>query len=120
MPCAGRAREVRGRSEDARGAPRLREALLDEVEYMYTADINDGKKDAEVKSHLKDNLQTARQMYAQRYASEGPSAAPLLEEHLVSVIEARKTTPFGRDLTAIVGRAARGQEKGSRAAGQAS
>jgi hypothetical protein len=77
--------------------------LLDEVEYMYNADTSQGMKDADLKARLKENLQCARQIYAQRVAAEGPVAARLLEEHIASVIDARGGTPFARDLGAVAG-----------------
>jgi hypothetical protein len=81
--------------------------LLDEVEYMYSADVGAGKKDNELQHRLHDNLQCARQIYSQRVAKEGPAAAQLLEERLQVVLDGRKKTPFGRDLKAVIAQAAR-------------
>jgi hypothetical protein len=81
--------------------------LLDEVEYMYSADVGAGKKDSELQHRLNDNLQCARQIYSQRVAQEGPAAAQLLEERLLVVLDGRKKTPFGRDLKAVMAQDAR-------------
>jgi hypothetical protein len=75
--------------------------LLDEVEYMYSADLGAGKPESELHTRLADNLQCARQIYAQRVAQEGPAAAGLLEERLAVILEAKRKTPFGRDLRAV-------------------
>jgi hypothetical protein len=81
--------------------------LLDEVEYMYSADVGAGRKDNELQHRLNDNLQCARQIYSQRVAQEGPAAAQLLEERLLVVLDGRKKTPFGRDLKAVLAHGAR-------------
>jgi len=94
--------------------------LLDEVEYMYAGDVSAGKKDTDIKSHLKDNLASARQLYSQRIASEGPSAAMLLEELLGSVIESKSGTPFSRDLMALASKAGPSAAKKSSRQAQAS
>jgi hypothetical protein len=72
--------------------------LIDEVEYMHAADVSAGKKDAEVRSGLETNIQCARQMFAQRAASEGPAAVALLEEQLLTVAADKSATRFGKDL----------------------
>jgi hypothetical protein len=93
--------------------------LLDEVEYVYSADVSAGKKEAEAKSRLKDNLACARQMYAQRAGAEGPAAAAVFDERIAAVVEARGGTPFGRDL-AVAGGQKEAPGKKSRQAAQAS
>jgi chemotaxis protein histidine kinase CheA len=96
--------------------------LVDEVEHMYTNDVSAGKKGAELKSRVKANLDCARDMYAQRVASDGPAAAAVLDERLAAVMEARAGTPFGKDLAAAAAPRAEAPPKqvASRAAGQAS
>jgi hypothetical protein len=56
--------------------------LLNEIEYMYGADVSAGTKGDDLKTHLKENLECARRLYAQRIESEGLSAAPPLDEQL--------------------------------------
>jgi len=75
--------------------------LLSEAEYIYATDISAGKKAAELQCRLRDNLECARRIYAQRVVSEEPRAATLLEQRLAAVIETRSATPFGHDLAAI-------------------
>jgi hypothetical protein len=91
-------------------APKLREELreyaallLEELEYVHTSDANAGKKDAEIRAHLKENLNGARDMYQQRVASEPPAAAALFDEKLRSIVDAKANTPFGKDLVATAG-----------------
>jgi hypothetical protein len=95
--------------------------LLDEIEHMYTSDVSLGKKSAELKNGLKANLQCAREIYGQRVASQGPRAATVLDERLAAVLEARASTPFGKDLAAVAGRTSAAPEQRSpRVASQAS
>jgi len=91
-------------------APKLREELreyaallLEELEYVHTSDVNAGKKDGDVRAHMKENLNGARDMYQQRVASEPPAAAALFDEKLRSMVEAKGNTAFGKDLSAVTG-----------------
>jgi len=72
--------------------------LLDEVEYVYTADAGAAKPDAERQAHLQENLRCARQIYQQRVTVEGPAVAVLLDEHIAETITGKASTPYGRDL----------------------
>jgi hypothetical protein len=48
---------------------------------------------------LKDNLECAKRLYAQRVVSDGvPAAAPLLDEALAATLQEKAGTPFGQDL----------------------
>jgi hypothetical protein len=87
--------------------------LLSEAEHMYASDVKSGKKDAELRSRLKDNLECARRIYAQRIALEGPAAAGLLEEHIATVIEEQQATAFGRDLAAVASKGGKNAERSS-------
>jgi hypothetical protein len=78
--------------------------LVNEIEHIYNADATTGKKSEELQSRLRENLQCARQIYAQRVTPEGPFAATLLEEQLA--LQAQTGSAFGRDVAAVVGRAA--------------
>jgi hypothetical protein len=78
--------------------------LVAELENMYAADAAH-KKPAEVRRRLQDNLECARGIYAQRVSSEAPAAAGLLEEELTLAASVAHATPFGRDLTALLGAA---------------
>ncbi|HTI38274.1 MAG TPA: hypothetical protein VL484_11965 [Vicinamibacterales bacterium] len=75
--------------------------LLNHAEEMYLADIEAGLHDAELQSRLQENIECARRLYAQRVAIEGPAAAGLLEDQLLTMIEQRSETQFGRDLAAL-------------------
>lgn len=77
--------------------------LLQEAEQMYTADIESGKAEAELHRRLKDTIDCARQLYAQRAALDGPTAASLFDDQIVAAIESQAGTPFARDLAACVG-----------------
>jgi hypothetical protein len=94
--------------------------LLKEIEQMYAADADAGKKGADLRKRLKENLECARRMYAQRVEMEGPSAAALLEEQLVALVEARGDTPFSRDLATTGGVANPARDRASRTAAEAS
>jgi hypothetical protein len=91
-------------------APKLREELreyaallLEELEYVHTSDANAGKKDTEIRAHMKENLSGARDMYQQRVANEPPAAAVLFDEKLKSMYEAKANTVFGKDLATVAG-----------------
>jgi len=91
-------------------APKLREELreyaallLEELEYVHTSDVNAGKKEADVRAHMKENLSGAREMYQQRVANEPPAAAALFDEKLRAMAEGKANTPFGKDLSAVAG-----------------
>jgi hypothetical protein len=77
--------------------------LVNEIEHIYNADAATGKESEELQSRLRENLQCARQIYAQRVIPEGPFAATLLEEQLA--LQTQAGTAFGRDVAAVVGRA---------------
>ena len=79
--------------------------LLKEAEEMHTADSDGGRDEDEIRRRLKDNLDCARQLFVQRAAMEGPSAAGLLDEQIAAT--AGIQTPFGRDLAEVVGHTAR-------------
>jgi hypothetical protein len=72
--------------------------LLDEVEYVYTADANAAKPDAERQARLQENLRCARQIYQQRVTVEGPAVAALLDEHIAETITGKASSAYGRDL----------------------
>ena len=76
--------------------------LLTEIENMYDADASDDLDGESLRTRLKDNLECAKRLYAQRVVSDGvPAAAPLLDEQLAAILHAKASTPFGRDLAAI-------------------
>ena len=72
--------------------------LLNHAEEMYIADVEAGTQGPELQARLKENVECARRLYAQRVAIEGPAAAGLLEDQLVQLIEQRGETQFARDL----------------------
>ena len=77
--------------------------LLEEAEQMHTADSESGKAGDELQRRLKDTIDCARQLYAQRAALEGPAAASLFDDQIAAAIESQAGTPFARDLAACVG-----------------
>jgi hypothetical protein len=95
--------------------------LVNELEQTYAADVKVAGEtsDAERRKRLRDDIEYARRLYAQRAASEGPRAAALFEQRLLAVVEGRSATPFGRDIVAAIGgrkRAARASAAGRGAA----
>jgi hypothetical protein len=77
--------------------------LLQEAEQMYSADIEAEKSDDERRSRLKDTIECARQLYAQRAALEGSAAATLFDDRMAATIENDGSTPFAHDLAALAG-----------------
>jgi hypothetical protein len=77
--------------------------LLQEAEQMFVADADTGKHGDELRLRLKDNIECARQLYAQRAALEGAAATALLDEQITSMIDAQSDTPFAQELAALVG-----------------
>lgn len=77
--------------------------LLDEIEYVYHADETAGRRGDDLRARLADNLECARRIYAQRVATEGPAAAPLLDEQLAAMIASKAETGFADDLLAVSG-----------------
>jgi hypothetical protein len=73
--------------------------LLDEVEYVYEADLAAKISAADRQARMKENVRCAKQIYGQRVAVEGPTAAALLDEHIARAITDKAATPFGQDLT---------------------
>jgi DNA repair exonuclease SbcCD ATPase subunit len=84
--------------------------LLQEAQEMYAADMEADRGDDERRSRLKDTIECARQLYAQRASMEGPAAAMLLDERIAGAIESEASTPFGQDLAAIAGNTLRHNE----------
>jgi hypothetical protein len=77
--------------------------LVAELENMYDADVAAHRKGNDLRRRLHDNLNCARGIYAQRVSSEPPAAAGLLEAELVLAASVAHATPFGRELTALLG-----------------
>lgn len=77
--------------------------LMQEAEQMFVADADTGKHGDELRLRLKDNIECARQLYAQRAALEGAAATALLDEQITSMIDAQSDTPFAQELAALVG-----------------
>ena len=84
--------------------------LLQEAQEMYSADTQAEKSDEERRSRLKDTIECARQLYAQRAALEGSAAALLFDDRIAAVLEADANTPFAHDLSAIAGSSERHAE----------
>ena len=89
--------------------------LLDEVEYVYRADVSARKPDSERLERLTENLRCARQIYQQRVAVEGPAMAALIEEVITAAVAAKAGTPFGRELASVAPQAHPGSHGSRRA-----
>src|SRR5262245_47966849 len=70
--------------------------LLDEVEYVYSADLRAAKSDSERLDRLQQNLKCAWEIYQQRVSAEGPAAATLLGEEVA--VATTRQTHFGHEL----------------------
>jgi chromosome segregation ATPase len=79
-------------------------SLLTEMEQMYLSDARAGKTGGDLRKRLKDNLEYARSIYANRIALECPDAAALLDDQLTAMADAQQDTPFGGDLAIVAGR----------------
>jgi len=88
--------------------------LLDEMADMYNSDVEAGIEGSALTTRLKENLECAKRLFAQRIASEGLSSSPLLDEELAALIEANSDNEFGADLTAIVNRGSRSAQQRKR------
>jgi chromosome segregation ATPase len=84
--------------------------LIQEAEEMYAADMEADKSADERRSRLKDTIECARQLYAQRASLEGPAAALLLDDRIAAAIEEEPSKPFAKDLAAIAGNSVRHAE----------
>jgi len=89
-------------------------SLLHEMEQMYDADVESGVTGTDLQKRLAGNLDFARSIYGSRTALEGADAATLIEDEIGTLIDARKGTPFARDLAAAAG------HENSRSAAEAS
>jgi hypothetical protein len=91
-------------AEQAKASAELSEyatLLLHELEQTYSAD---GQVSTDERlQHLRDNIDYARQLYAQRAATEGPRVAAFFEQQLLAAAEMQGDTPFGRDIGTVVG-----------------
>jgi len=77
--------------------------LLDEVEYVYSADLRAAKSDSERLERLQQNLKCAWEIYQQRVGAEGPAAATLLGEEVA--VATTRQTHFGHELAVAASRA---------------
>jgi hypothetical protein len=76
--------------------------LLDEVEYVYSADVKAAKPDSERMDRLEQNVRCACEIYQQRVSADGPAAAALLGEE-ISAASAQQTH-FARELAIVAAR----------------
>ena len=85
--------------------------LLQEAQEMHSADLEAEKRDDERRSRLKDTIECARQLYAQRASLEGAAAATLFDDRISVVIDSDSGSPFARDLEAIANAANHGDSR---------
>lgn len=76
--------------------------LLDEVEYVYGADVAAKMGASERQTRVRENVRCAKQIYGQRVSVEGPTASAFLDEHIARAIADKAGTPFGQDLALAV------------------
>jgi hypothetical protein len=71
---------------------------------MYDADAGASMNADEITSRLKNNVECARRLYAQRIEAEELSfPTSLLEEQLAEFVAAKSDTTFGHDLAIVDG-----------------
>lgn len=95
-----------GLTHELRVLEELREyatSLVAGAEQIYLADAETRRPADELRRRLQDNLECARQLFAQRASLEAASAEGLLEEQIAALIGSRDDDPFARDLAALVG-----------------
>jgi hypothetical protein len=75
--------------------------LLDEVAYVFEADMAAGISTPDRCARLHENLRCARQIYQQRVTLEGPAAASVLDDAVARMMADKANTQFGRELAAL-------------------
>jgi len=75
-------------------------SLVAGLESVYAGDTS--HKPAESRRRLEQNLEYARQRFMARVSNAPRSAARLLDEQLRAYVAAKPTTPFARDIAAII------------------
>jgi hypothetical protein len=75
--------------------------LLDEVEYVFNADVTAKVSVLERRDRLTENLRCARQIYGQRVTLEGPAAASVLDQVLSHILDTKGESAFGRELAEV-------------------
>jgi hypothetical protein len=76
--------------------------LVKQLQTTHAADVRAGAPEVERLTHLSQNLDYARRLFAQRAHAQGPRAALLLDEQLSAITDADKNAPLGRDLAAVI------------------
>ncbi len=77
-------------------------SLLNEIENMYDADAAASMHADEIASRLKNNVDCARRLYAQRIEAEELSfPTSLIEEQLTALFTAKSGTAFGQQLANV-------------------
>ncbi len=89
---------------DLRAVDELRDyarLLLDEVEYIYAADVSAGKQNIELVEQLTQNLRCAQDSFARRLAAAPVAdfAASLFEDQLNGLLDTKGASSFGRHLS---------------------
>jgi hypothetical protein len=77
--------------------------LLNDLENVYDSAVAAGQTGPKLHNHLQENLEYARNMYAQRVETQGSLGTGLFDEQLAALIAAKRSAPFGRDLAAVSG-----------------
>jgi hypothetical protein len=77
--------------------------LATEVEFAYTADADTSRNPFDRQRRLREDLDRARRVFAQRVGPDRPSAAGLFAAHLDKILDDRGETLFERDLAAVLG-----------------
>jgi hypothetical protein len=78
--------------------------LLDEIEYIYTADMKGNLPPVERVERLEEHLRCARHIYRQRVTLEDSAAEVLLEDVIFHAVDQKAATPFGDDLGHVLSR----------------
>lgn len=76
--------------------------LVTEIEYAYAEEVEAGRSEAECQDRLRQALDRAHRLYAQRSAREAPAVASFLDDRLTALVQARIATPFERALAGVL------------------
>ena len=77
--------------------------LVNEIEFAHSADADAGRTPLERQQRIRDDLESARRIFAQRTAGDGAAAAEFLERRLVEAVETRGESSFASDMAAVLG-----------------
>jgi hypothetical protein len=88
--------------------------LIKQIARLYAADCERGSKETVVLTRLREHVQYARQVFAERAERAPEAAADLLDRHIASAANAEGGTAFARALAAALGGRKRAEKSGQK------